>query len=55
MILLIAIAIGFALGSRLLRRKLPAEGNAEAVASPDRAVKATVDGKPVHSYIVFNG
>lgn len=50
--LLIAIIIGFGLGSLLLRRRALLEGSTAAIEPANRIVKATVDGKPVHSYIV---
>ena len=49
--LLIAIIIGFGIGSLLLRRKAMPEGNTAVIEPAARTVKATVDGKPVHSYI----
>ena len=49
--LLIAIIIGIGLGSLLYRRKAMLEGNAAAIEPAARTVKATVDGKPVQSYI----
>ena len=51
MLCLIAVIVGFALGSLLLRGKALPECSAAALEAADRAVKATVDGKPVHSYI----
>ncbi len=51
MLCLIAVIVGFALGSLLLRGKALPEGSASALEATDRTVKATVDGKPVHSYI----
>ena len=50
--LLIAIIIGFGLGSLLFRRRALLEGNTAVIEPANKAVKATVDGKPVHSYIV---
>lgn len=50
--LLIAIIIGFGLGSLLLRRRTLLEGNTAVIEPTNKTVKATVDGKPVHSYIV---
>ena len=49
--LLIAIIIGCGLGSLLFRRKAVLEGNTAVIEPAIKAVKATVDGKPVHSYI----
>ena len=50
--LLIAIIIGLGLGSLLFRRRTLLEGNTVVIEPVNKAVKATVDGKPVHSYIV---
>ncbi len=51
--LLIAIIIGFGLGVLTFRRKAVTEGNTTAGIEPsNKAVKAAVDGKPVHSYVV---
>ena len=52
--LLIAIIIGVCLGSLLLRREALVEGKTAAIEPADRAVKATVDGKPVHTYIMID-
>jgi len=49
--LIIAIFIGFGLGYLLLRKRTMPEGNAALIEPAARTVKATVDGKPVHSYI----
>lgn len=49
--LLISIIIGFGLGALLLRRRNLAEGGAAAIGSAEKSVKATVDGKPVRSYV----
>ena len=50
--LLIAIIIGLGLGSLLFRRRTFLEGNTVCIEPVNKTVKATVDGKPVHSYIV---
>ena len=52
--LLIAIIIGLAFGSLLLRRKTLAAASAERIEASVRTVRASVDGKPVHSYVVDN-
>ena len=49
--LLIAVIIGIGLSSLLLRRRAFVEGNAAVIEPAVRRVKATVDGKPVHSYV----
>ena len=49
--LLIAIIIGCGLGSLLFRRKAILAGNTAVTEPANKAVKATVDGKPVYSYI----
>jgi len=50
--LLIAIMIGVALGSLLLRRKTLLEGTTEVIEPAVKTVRASVDGKPVHSYVL---
>ena len=50
--LLIAIIIGLCLGSLLFRKRVLLEGNTMTIEPTNKTVKATVDGKPVHSYIV---
>jgi len=52
--LLIAIMIGLAFGSLLLRRKTLATASAERIEPSVRTVRASVDGKPVHSYVMEN-
>ena len=47
----IAVLIGFGLASLVFRKKVLPEGNTENAEASRRTVKATVDGKPVHSYI----
>ncbi len=50
--LLIAMIIEFSLYALLnVRRSLP-EGNSGFIESSDKPVKATIDGKPVKSYIM---
>ncbi len=49
---LIAVIFGLGLGALLFRRRARLEGNAAVIEPANRSVKATVDGKPVHSYIV---
>jgi hypothetical protein len=49
--LIIAIIIGLGIGSLLFRRRAMLEGNTAVIEPATRTVKATVDGKPVHSYI----
>lgn len=48
--LLIVIA-ALVLGSLLFRSNVLPEGTAKVTEPAKKAVKATVDGKPVHSYI----
>lgn len=50
--LLIAIIIGFGLGSLLFRKRALLEGNTVTIEPANKTVKATVDGKPVHSYVL---
>ena len=50
--LLIAIIIGLGLGSLILRKRVLLEGNTMTIEPENKTVKATVDGKPVHSYIL---
>lgn len=50
--LLIAIIIGLGLGFLLFSKRALLEGNTMAIEPANKTVKATVDGKPVHSYIV---
>ena len=50
--LLIAIVFGLGLGSLLLWRKALPEENTAGMGPAARRVKATVDGRPVHSYIL---
>ena len=50
--LLIAVIIGIGLGSLLLRRKTLTEGSAAAIRPEEKSINATVDGKPVRSYVV---
>lgn len=49
--LLIAVIIGFGIGSLLLRKRFLVEGGTEAVRPAEKTVNATVDGKPVRSYV----
>ena len=50
--LVIAIMIGLVIGSLVLRVKpLPAAAATEGVAPPVKKVHASVDGKPVYSYV----
>ncbi len=49
--MLLVIAAALVLGSLLFRRKTLPEGTAGAVEPAGKAVQATVDGKPVHSYV----
>lgn len=51
--LLIVIA-ALVLGTMLLRRKTLLEGTNEVIEPANKIVKATVDGKPVHSYVIEN-
>ena len=48
--LLIVIA-ALVLGSLLFRSNVLPEGTAKVTEPAKKAVKATVDGKPVHSYV----
>ena len=50
--LLIAIMIGAAIGALLLRRKPLLEGAAGNIAPSVKKVRASVDGKPVYSYVM---
>ncbi len=50
--LLISILVGLGLGLLLYRGKALPEGSTGGMEPADRTVKATVDGKPVHSYII---
>ena len=45
------IAAVLVLGSLLFRRRTLVEGTAEVIEPANKAVQATVDGKPVHSYV----
>ena len=50
--LVIAIMIGLVIGSLMLRgRSLPAAAATEWVESSVKKVRASVDGKPVYSYV----
>jgi len=49
MLLLIVILV---LGAVMLRRTALPEGTAEAAEPSVRTVRASVDGKPVHSYVM---
>ena len=49
--IILMILIGFGIASLLSRGAL-LEGNAAAIEPAEKRVKATVDGKPVESYIV---
>ena len=50
--ILIAIMIGIVLGSLLFRRKALVEGTTEMIEPTVKTVCASVDGKPVHSYVL---
>ena len=52
MLCLIAVIVGFALGSLLLRRKPLPEGTTGNIAPSVKKVRASVDGKPVYSYVM---
>ena len=52
MMFLIAIMIGAALGSLLLRRKPLPEGTAGNIAPSVKKVRTSVDGKPFYSYVM---
>ena len=49
--LLILIA-ALVLGSMLFRRKTLLEGTTDVIEPANKVVKATVDGKPVYSYVM---
>ena len=48
---LIAMILGFGLSALLLRWGALLEGPAKMSEPAERVVKATIDGKPVHTYI----
>ena len=50
--ILIAMMIGMVLGALLLRRKALVEGTTAMIEPTVKTVCASVDGKPVHSYVV---
>ena len=52
MMFLIAIMIGAAIGSLLLRRKPLPEGTTGNIAPSVKTVRASVDGKPVYSSVM---
>ena len=49
--LILAMILCFGLCGLLFRRRAVTEGNATVIEPANRAVEATVDGKPVRSYI----
>lgn len=52
--MLLMIVAALVLGSLLFGRKPLPEGVTEAIEPASKAVKATVDGKPVHSYVMMD-
>ena len=50
--MLLLIAAALVLGSLLFRRNTLLESTAEVIEPASKAVKATVDGKPVYSYVM---
>ena len=50
--IILMILIGFGIASLLSSTGALLEGNAAAIEPAEKRVKATVDGKPVESYIV---
>ena len=50
--MLLIVIVALVLGSMLLRRRALLEGNTEMIGPANKAVKATVDGKPVYSYVI---
>ena len=48
---LIMLLIGVAFGALLLRRNALPEGNTQVIEPSVKTVRATVDGKPVRSYV----
>lgn len=52
--MLLMIVAALVLGSLLFRMRTLPEGPAEVIEPANKAVKATVDGKPVHSYVLMD-
>jgi len=46
-----AVLIGVCIGMLLLRRNALPEGNTQVIEPSVKKVRATVDGKPVRSYV----
>ena len=52
--MLLLIVAALVLASLLFRRNTLLEGTTEVIEPANKTVKATVDGKPVHSYVRMN-
>ena len=52
--MLLMICAALVLASLLLRRRALLEGTTEMIEPAGKTVKATVDGKPVHSYVMMD-
>ena len=52
--MLLMICAALVLASLLLRRKALLEGTTEMIEPASKTVKAAVDGKPVHSYVMMD-
>ena len=52
--MLLIIAAALVLASLLYRRRSLLEDTAEMIGPANKTVKATVDGKPVHSYVIMD-
>ena len=50
--MLLVVIAALVLGSILFRRGTLLEGSTEMIEPGTKTIKATVDGKPVHSYIL---
>ena len=49
--MLLIVIVALVLGTMLFRRNTLLAGTTEAIEPANKIVKATVDGKPVHSYV----
>jgi len=50
--MLLIVIVALVLGTMLFRRNTLLAGTTEAIEPASKIVKATVDGKPVHSYVM---
>ena len=50
--MLMIVIVALVLGSMLFRRRALLEGTTDVIEPANKVVKATVDGKPVYSYVM---